>query len=220
MAAVGYLLNDESAVRWTFPELAIWIGDGIDAIVLADPAAASINTTLALQAGTWQTIGSGYLSLLRVVRNLVSAGPPRVGGRAISVTSRAALDAVSPHWHSPKVVPYRKEARQFAYDEDDPTSFYVYPGNDGTGLIEAVLVQDLPPIEADDDGDYTQDIVIPDFYQPALIDYVAYRALSKDAPGGSLPTAQAHFQAFSAAIGVEEKSTAVNSPNAKQASGT
>lgn len=219
MTLAGYLLNDQSAVRWTYPELASWIGDGQNAIVLADPSSASANVTMALQSGTWQQISSSYLSVLRLIRNIASVGPPRVGGRAIRVTTRQSLDAASPYWHSTTYVPFGSEVRNFIFDEDDPKSFYVYPGNDGTGIVEALLVQDLLPISATglatELSSYGQNIGLPDSYAPALVDYVVYRALSKDAPGGSLAVAQSHFKAFAAAIGIEEQSAGASSPNAK-----
>jgi hypothetical protein len=46
-----------------------------------------------------------------------------------------------------------------------------------------------------------------------LIDYVLYRAASKDAEfAGSAAKAQAHYEAFQGALGVEASATAVASP--------
>src|SRR5687768_15593281 len=181
MTLAGRVLNDEDATRWTQPELAEWINEAVKAILLAKPSAYSVTEVLSLAAGTYQTVPAEYLSLLRVVRNITDEGPPRVGGRIIRVTTRDALDAQEPYWHDPTKVYYKKEVRQFVFDEESPLSYYVYPGNDGTGMVEAVLSK-LPTAIADD---YDQAIGLQDIYVSPILDYVLFRAMSKDDEAGN-----------------------------------
>lgn len=215
MTKAGRVLNDENAVRWTLPELLDWINEGVSAIVLAKPSASSQTAVLSLVAGTWQQIGSSHLSLLRPVRNITSEGPPRVGGRVIRVTEGATLDAQAPDWHSQT---QKKEVRQVVFDPSDPRSFYVYPPNDGTGKVEAI-VSDLPAtIAATGDASalasYATAIGLDDIYEVPLLDWVLWRAMSKDDEGGSPAGAMAHYQAFALALGVKTKVDAAKNPNA------
>ena len=211
MTLAGRVLQDEDATRWTQPELADWINEAVKAILLAKPSAYSETVVLSLSEGTYQAIPSQYLSLLRVVRNITSEGPPRVGGRIIRVTTRDALDAQEPYWHDPTRTKYKKEVRQFVFDEEEPESFYVYPGNDGTGKVEAV-VSSLPTAIG---SDYSQAIGLQDIYITPILDFVLFRAMSKDDEAGNPAGAIMHFQAFSAAVGLKVKVEGANSPNAR-----
>jgi hypothetical protein len=221
MTLAGRNLNDEGAVRWTLPELCDWINEAVKAILLAKPSAYSQPVVLNLQSGTLQSLLTAHLSLLRVTRNITATGSPPVGGRIIRPTTRDALDASSPYWHVSSSVPFQKEVRQYVYDEENPREFYVYPGNNGTGMIEA-LVSMLPtPVSAavgsknpTDVAAYAVDVGLTDLYQAPVLDYVLFRAFSKDDPAGNPAGATAHFQAFAAAIGMKTQVEASNSPNA------
>ncbi len=217
MELAGIALNDVGGNRWPFAELCLWINEGVGAIVLAKPSASSLTVVLRLQAGTYQTIGADYLALLRMVRNIDAAGPPRVGGRFIAVTSRAALDAQMPYWHDQSRTPYRKEVRQIVFDDAAPLDFYVYPGNDGTGMVEAVVSKLPPAIVATGDpveiASFGQDIGLPDIYLTPLLDYILYRAFSKDSLEANPGAAAARYQAFTVALGAKAQVDAIQNPN-------
>jgi hypothetical protein len=219
MTLAGRALNDESAVRWTYAELCAWINEATGAVMLAKPSANSINVNFALIVGTLQSIGASDLALLRLVRNIESAGPPLMGGRVIRPTTRDILDAQAPDWHSPRKTPYKKEVRQFVYDEENPRAFYCYPGNDGTGIVEA-LVSRLPTKvvasgAVDALSSYAQDVGLQEIYQAPLLEYVLFRALSKESPEASSALAAMHYQAFAGAVGLKIQVEGANSPNAR-----
>jgi hypothetical protein len=219
MILAGRLLQDEDAVRWTLPELAEWINEGVKAVLLAKPSANSVTDVIPLVPGTYQVIDDQYLLLLRIVRNIAIDGPPRVGGRVIRVTTRDALDAQAPYWHDPRQTPYKKEVRQFIFDEESPRSFYVYPGNDGTGKIEAVMSKLPAKILASGDANalasYDADIGLQDIYLSPILDFTLFRAMSKDSDGGNPMGAAAHYQAFATAVGLKTQVEGANSPNAR-----
>jgi hypothetical protein len=215
------LVMDETSVRWPLAELCMWLNDGQREIALQKPSASSDNRVVALVAGTYQTIPAGAITLLRLVRNIKAvAGSVRTGGSSISVVARALLDAQNRDWHDGTITPFRKDVRHVIFDEEDTRSFYVYPGNDGTGQVEAVLSIDPAPIviaggaSATLLASYAIDISLPAIYANALLDYVCYRAYAKDAQYvGNTNRAALHFQQFANSIGIKFNQEALNSPN-------
>lgn len=219
------LLLDDDHIRWPLPELCGWLNAGVKATVLAKPSASTTSMTLNLIAGTLQTVPAAGtptpLMLLKLVRNLRNGNDPREGGRAITITSQAALDAAEPNWHDRRTVPYRAEVRQYVFDEANPLEYYVYPGNVGTGLVEAVVSTLPAPLEASADPllitAYEGSVGLPEPYSEPLLDYVMSRALGKDDLTGNAGRAMTHFQMFAAAVGLKIKIEGATSPNAKRA---
>lgn len=217
MRLAGVVLLDEDYVRWPLSELAAWIDDGVAAIVSVKPSAASTTLDLNLVRGTKQTLPDDerVVQLLGIIRN---AGRDGAGGRMVRSTTRAEVDANEPRWHDPSYVPFRKEVRQFMFDENLQRTFYVFPGNDGTGVVEAAVSQ-LPQKVADQKSGEGLDldswnvvVGIADFYQPPLLDYVLYRAFSKDDPAANASRATIHYQAFATALGIKSQVEKQTSP--------
>lgn len=214
------ILQDDAHVRWTLPELVGWINDGQRAIVLAKPSANAESMALTLVEGTLQSLTTAsHLMLLRLPRNLKSATPPLKGGRVIRPTSREMLDSSFPAWHDPNENPYRAVVRQYVYDEANPREFYVYPGNDGNGIVEAV-VSVLPTFltasgDVDTLASYSAALGLPEPYAVLLMDYVLYRAFSKDDSAADSSRSRAHFEAFAMALGIKAEVENSHSPNSR-----
>lgn len=220
LSRAATVLQDDDHVRWPLPELVRWINDGLRAIVLAKPSASSESVAIALEEGTLQSLSDdSHLVLLRIPRNLKDAGPARIGGRAIRPTSREMLDASMPDWHDPVECPQRAQVRQYVFDEANPREFYVYPGNDGTGIVEAIVSVMPALVTASGDaaaiGSYAADLPLPEPYGIVLLDYVLYRAFSKDDTGADVSRARLHLQAFSAALGIKAEVEGTHSPNSR-----
>jgi uncharacterized protein DUF6682 len=214
------VLQDGDHVRWPLPELVNWLNDGQRAVIAAKPSANSQSVALTLVEGTRQTlIEASHLMLLRLPRNLTAATPTRLGARAIRPVSREVLDASEPMWHDRATIPFKKEVRQYVFDEQAPREFYVYPGNDGTGLVEAV-VSVLPTLLAAT-GDpaviasYAAEIGLPEPYGVILLDYILSRAFSKDDVGADPGRAAMHMQAFMSALGIKAQVEGAQSPNTR-----
>jgi hypothetical protein len=228
LTRASILLLDEEYVRWTLPELVGWLNEGVGAICLAKPDASSETRAVSLGLGTLQTLpileapSPKPVRLLRVVRNLKSDGPP-VGGRIIAPTARETLDAEQPYWHDSDQVPFKKEVRQFVFSDDDPSIYYVYPGNDGTGLVEVVMATIPTAVAATGDvnalGSYSGDVGLLPLYDVALVDYVCYRAQSKDDDGAMPGRAAAHYGQFASAVGIKLQTDARSSPSNQAARG-
>jgi hypothetical protein len=226
LSRAAILLNDVDHVRWPLAEMRDWLNEGVRAICLGKPSASSSTQVLALQVGTLQKVPvngavAKPLSLLGINRNIVDAAEPRKGGRMIKRTDRAILDATEPNWHNRSRVQFSREVRNYCYDELVPLQYYVYPGNDGTGMVEAELATLPPPIVIDptdsptDINSYAIDVGLPEPYSVPLLDYVLYRCQLKDDLDGQAGRAAVHYQQFATAIGLKIQVEKAHSPNAR-----
>lgn len=209
LSAASITLLDQENTRWPLSELLGYINQAIAALVAVKPNANSETVTLYLQAGTLQTLPDNCTLLSRVTRNMVTGhdepGGP-VGGAAIrQVAGRDLMDAFFPGWQSDATL-FAGQVKHVIHDMADRRTFYVIPGNDGTGKIEAVVgvfPTDLPvPGTPDDIEQYaTITVPLPDVFRTAVLDYVLYRAFSKD---GAVPASEAraakHSGAFQAML--------------------
>lgn len=187
------ILQDGSSVRWPLSELRRWLNAGLKEIANLKPSATSTTSTLALASGTQQALPADTALLLRVVRN--------VSGAAVTQIDRAILDSQIPNWHLTATVPYSVTVRHVMYDPMDPETFHVFPGNTGTGEIIAVVSKHPTAIAAPaDEFDleaYTATLGVADNYENALVDYILYRAFSKDMQmAGNGERAAAHYAQF------------------------
>ena len=212
MIRAQYVLQDSGAVRWTAPELRLWLNDGLREIAIRKPNATSASVELNLQKGTFQKLPVGYQSLVRITRNLATldASPDkRGGGRAITKIHREVMDAQIPGWQDDDVLPYSAQVMHYIEEIIDRRSFYVVPGNDGTGIVEAVVSKVPPEIPAPasdilDVDSYDTVVDLADEYRNALVDYSLYRAFSKDMNiAGGAQRAQMHYQQFADTLGIK-----------------
>lgn len=184
-------LIDLANIRWTRAELLSWLNDGMRQIVLIQPSATSTTSVVQLDAGTRQYIPDDGWLLLSIYRNMGTNGT--TPGRAIRIISREIIDSFNPNWHTDTA---KAEVRNYVYTDQDQTAFYVSPPNTGTQYIE--LNYSVQPADLTAE---TQVIPIFDIFQSALVDYILYRACSKDAeyaPG--LQLASQYSASFVAAI--------------------
>jgi hypothetical protein len=177
-----FSVNDAGLTRWTDTEFKEWLNAGQIAIVQLNPVAFTENVSLTLVSGPKQTLGATGMLLANVVRN--------GDGKAITEIRKGALDVANPDWMSsaPKflITHYAKDARE-------KRVFYVYPPSDGAGTVE-LLQAKYPTIVTDTAAD---SISLPDEYADALLDYVLYRAYSKDVDySGPAGLAQTHYDKF------------------------
>ena len=197
-------LSDLSAVRWSRAELLDWINDAQRTIVLMAPNSTNYTTTVQMAAGTRQTIPSDGWVLLDVYRNMGTTGS--IPGRAIRLVSKELLDGFNPDWHSDSPT---TAVKNYLFDTQDQTAFWVYPPSDGTGRIQINYARLPVPCSTENDPIYVNDIL-----QTAVLDYVLYRACSKDAeyaPG--LELAAGYWASFTTALGLKGEAEKINNPN-------
>lgn len=212
MLSVQTVLNDAASVRWTAVELHTWLNDGLREIAVLKPNAVAKTVELTLAQGSYQELPVDHFNLFRLTRNLATNAASqtgRGGGRVITQVEREVMDMQIPGWMDTAVMPYSANVVHFINDISDMAAYYVVPGNDGTGVVEAICaVMPTPvPLPAADTlmvSSYSTIVDIPDIYRNALIDYMLYRAFSKDASlPGIAQRAGMHYSQFANALGVK-----------------
>jgi hypothetical protein len=202
------VLQDTTGVRWPqLEELLPWLNDGQREIVLRKPDAYAQNAVVAMVAGTKQTIPASGIQLLDVIRNMGTGGA--TPGRAVTRIDREILDEQRPDWHSETA---SAETKHYMFDPRDPKHFYVYPPQHATpGKLEMVYAASPTDLSA-----LANTITLDDIYAGVLLDYILYRAYSKDADlSPSAPQrAVAHYNAFLASLGAKGQIDQSVNPNA------
>lgn len=209
------IIQDTTNVRWPLTELLGWLNDGQREVVLMKPEANAVNASVALTPSTTkQALPANGYTFLRLTRNM---GPDGVTpGLAIRIADREVFDAQVPTWHTdPNTA---NSIKHFVFDPINPRAYYVYPQAPSTPLF-VELIYSAAPTDATMvlNGDViisSTTIGIDDVYANALVDYVLYRAYSKDAEyAGNVQLAMGHFQAFSNSISGKTGADAARNPN-------
>lgn len=197
------VLNDLDGVRWLDSELLKWINDGQRLIALVRPDASMANTSITLAAGTKQALPADGLRLLDIVRNLNADGS---GGRSVRMIDRDILDTQNFNWHSEAG---QAVVKNFVYDNRDPKTFYVYPPALNTSRLEIVYSKN--PTDATTAG---STLAVADIYCDPLLNYVLFRAYSKDAEFAQNAALSAgYLQTMQGLLGIKTSKDAAFSPD-------
>ena len=204
-------LQDTTSVRWPVPELVRYLNDGQREVVLYRPDASVTNATVTCVAGSKQALPTDGAKLIEVIRNAAAESAKK----AVRMVNREILDAQLPGWHS---VTGSIDILHFMYDPRDPRVFYVYPPALNTAQLDLVYSSYPADVTEPADGstydDVTGNVDLPDIYGNVLLDYILYRAYSKDSEyAGNAQRAAAHYGAFANALGIEIKGTTGVMPN-------
>lgn len=197
-------LNDLSAARWSRAELLQWLNDAQRTIVMISPNSSNKVSVVSLVAGTQQSIPSDGWTLLDAYRNMGADGA--TPGRVLRFISKELLDGFNPDWHSGTK---QKVVKNIIFDPQNQTKFWVYPPSDGTGTIEVNYAQVPPALSAETDV-----IGLNDILQAVILDYMLYRACSKDAEyAAGMQLATGYWQSFTNGLGLKAEAEVQNSPN-------
>lgn len=189
----GLLLNDDSSVRWTTSEMLGWLTDGQREIAVDKPYLCSKIAVATLVAGVRQSLSAltDYNLLLNVKRNIESDGV--TAGRTVSIAAAETLDALNPDWHLGILY---GTVVHYTFDPSTRAVFQVYPPAIAGTKVE--LTYSYVPAAFTALADV---IVVPDSLGTSLIDYLCYRALTKDAEFGDVGSkAAAHYKLFTDAV--------------------
>lgn len=198
LSRANVILQDQD-LRWSKAEKIQWINDAHKAIILLRPDAGMRTADFTCVANTKQSLldqnGLADLNtytpvrLREVVRNKPTSGT----GRSIRHELKRVLDDQLPEWHAAA----SSTAVQFyTHDPAHPTSFYLYPAPAAGHKVE--VTYSATPTATLAEGDY---ITLEDIWVPVILDYVLYRAYTKDAEyTANLERAAAHYKTFADAV--------------------
>jgi len=131
------------------------------------------------------------------------------------MVNRAILDDQRPGWH---VESGSASIQHWMFDPRQPKEFLVYPPATTSAQLEVVYTAPvgehaLSEENLDPSSGSTTTILLDDLYAGPIVDWILYRAYSKDAEyGENQARAAGHFQAFSATIGVKNSTDAAVDP--------
>lgn len=204
----------DSNIRWPRLELQNWINESYLAITLLRPDANAKSGAFSCADGTRQVLTAQFPSALRlldVTRNVAATSNKKV----IRLVSRSVLDDQRPGWHAETG---SSSIQHYTFDPRQPKEFFVYPPATTAAQVEVVYAaspeaHSLTETELDPDTGSTEVIKLDDIYMSPIIDWVLYRAYSKDAEyGANEARASAAYQAFNAAIGAKSQTDSAVSP--------
>jgi hypothetical protein len=207
-------LQDTTGIRWpVVGELVLFVNDAQREIALLKPDASATTANVQLVTGTRQTIPTAGNRLLALVRNMSDASGGATGGRAIRLVSGEVLDSQTPNWHSASAsagtdAAHTTVVKHYVYDEQNPRAFYVYPGVAGNAYAE--IIYSANPSTVAQNGN----LDVPDIFANAVMDYVLFRAYTKDAEfAGNAARAGTHYNLFVNSITGKAQIDIVTSPN-------
>lgn len=202
---VQIILQDTTGIRWPdTSELLGWLNDGQREVLVYKPNANVVNKSVALTAGTKQKLPTDGVQLIDVVRNMGTNGT--TPGRSVRIAMREILDAQQPDWHAETPT---ASVKHYMYTPFDPKTFYIYPPSNGTNQVEIIysgVPADLPTLATT--------ISLDDIYSNALVDYILYRAYSKDSDYAANPErAGAAQAAYTASLTGKTQGEVIVNPN-------
>lgn len=209
------LLQDVTSVRWPVLELQGWLNDAYREIVNLRPDSNTQTGTYSCAAGPRQVLTAQFpnaLRLIEAIRNVATTSDKR----AIRLIDRRVLDEQRRTWYAETS---SVTLQHYMFDPRVPKEFLVYPPASSLAQLE-VAYSSVPTAhtltEAQLTNPATAEVIrIDDSFANALIDYVMYRAYSKDAEyAANANRAVAHFQAFQNALGVKGQTEAASQPGA------
>lgn len=202
--AAADLANDVDLTTW--PQ-AFWlrsIGEAQKQIGNLLPRAYQVRTSLTLTANqTVQTLPATAVRLVRILRNLGTGGS--TPGRRVAVIDEAQLDRIDPTWHASEAQGY---VSHYCVDDETPRIFMVYPRPNAALILDAVVSQIPPAPDSVDDN-----LGLSDEFLTPIVDFMLYRAYSKNHERGDLGKSQRYYQMFERGLGIRDANDRAQSPD-------
>lgn len=195
------LAQDSTAIRWPLSEWLGWLNDGQREVAIIRPSAYSKIASVPLVAGTRQALPADGVQFLEFIRNMGVGGA--IPGQSARKVTRRLMDSQTPNWHSQTA---SVVVQHYIFDPLSPKTFYVYPPSTGTTQVE-VMYEASPPDVATLGGVISLD----DVYSNVLLDYLMYRAYSKDSEFiGNAERAVLYRKAFENSLGLKTQADAAS----------
>jgi hypothetical protein len=172
--------------RWTNQELVDWAGEFYQVASSVNPSEFSDVQSFTCISGTKQDAPTDVIQILEITRNLDGTKMP------VMATTRNVLDSTRRGWHG-EVESNSQE--MFILDERYPRTFYVWPPAKAGSLLEIVAV--IIPVKHSiaDYSDGLTKVKCSDRLVPPMVDYILFRAYSKDADfAGNQQRSDIHYR--------------------------
>lgn len=201
-------LQDTDGVRWPAYELVAWLNDAQRAYLEKRPDQKCTTQAVSLSVGFRQSIPATALSLMDIPNN--STGSMR----RITKVDMLVLDSVLPTWRSATAA---TQVTHFMHDLREPRTFQVYPPAAAGAQVDmtySLYPVDVPvPDMGGPASTVTGNLDLPDHAAEAVLNFVLYKAYSKDAEfGGNSQLAASYLALFNAAVGSQLQTTATVAP--------
>lgn len=213
IARAKTILQDEDSVRWSLSELQWWLNDGYRETLNFRPDSNTLTGEFTCVAGPRQvltTIFPAATRLVTVLRNTATTS----NKYAVRLVDRRVLDDQRKGWYTetPTV-----SIEEYMFDPRQPREFLVYPPATSAAKLEVTYAQVPSPHTLSDvqlnNMATAETIRIDDTFANSLLDYMLYRAYTKDAEQqGNAARAVAHYQAFQSSLGVSAQTNAASQP--------
>lgn len=214
LSRAGALLLDDDFVRWTPTELQYWLNDGYRELINLRPDASTASVEFACQAGARQVLTYADAARLLGVEYNTAATSKKY---SVRLAARAALDSQRRQWRTEAQT---VDIEQYLFDPLKPLEFEVYPPASASARLwikysafpaahTLTAAQLVNPSTA-------EVLRVSDSFANALLDYVLYRAYSKDGEDGNAGKAAAYYSAFRTAVGEKNQTDAVSQPGGAQ----
>jgi hypothetical protein len=183
-----------------------WLNDALRALVSVRPDVSAVVASKQLTPGTrQQLVAAGDLRLLSLVCNMGADG--NTPGRGITYFDRADMDAFNPGWHADTagIAVYG-----YTFDAQVPHEFYVTPPVHATTPVYVRVSKAVSPgtIVAGTDV-----LTVDDIYAPALVEWMCYRAFSRDSEETpNWARAARHFSSFFNVLQVKMQADMASNP--------
>lgn len=186
ITTVENTLLDPANQYWSSAELLSYINDAQRQVVNFRPGANAVVVMEPLVAGTRQTLPPGATALIDLARN--------AAGASITAVDRRDMDRMVPDWPTQAG---SNTIQHYMYDDRAPNTYMVYPPALAGAQVEVIYSATLADVAGTQD-----ELTLGEQYRSAIIEYVLYRAHTKDTTAAVPARAQAHYQLFMQILGV------------------
>lgn len=200
------LLDPSPGVTWDDTALLQLINEAERAIVRVKHEAIPTRVAINLAAGAQQTIPAAHLCLMDLYENTTGQKRrPRLVDRTLQDVAASTYPGAT----------QETEVREWTKDDRDPRRFAVFPPNDGTGSVLALL--GTRPVAL---GATTSPINVDDIYEQVVIDFVLARVYGENTQRQDLTKSASYGQAWQSALGISTQSQIGVSPKVQAQGGT
>lgn len=211
-------LQDTTSVRWPEAELLRYINDAQREVVNLRPDASASTANVQLGTGTLQSIPTDGLRLIKITRNMSGTAGSATGARSIRIVDFDILNTQEPDWNNPTVsgdAAHGAVVKHYAFDQDDPRKFYVYPGVAGNAYVE--IVYSKTPTDL---ANTSATIDVDDIFANPIVDFVLFKAYLKDSEyAGNAVRSNQHYALFNNSLGQSTAASNITNPNLDYSAG-